>query len=466
MKNNHYETNYTKQYKKKLNKKDRSLHTISVELKRTPNILYNNYQNYNTNQIKIINLTNNNNNQIISGKNKLFKNIKLYGVTKQNTIKKRNIKTKKINIIPTVSLSEINGNLKKTFPTNFNNIPNKSSNINNFNHTMNLYRKNNHSYNNIKANKSLHKSKSNKYFLTPFQYYNVHSRNKNININNALINSNSTSIYTKSCQNSNNKKLVSSKINKYNINFSPVYTNHTISMSSQKNNKASENKHKGGSDGRAVEDKLKIEKLMKEKENKEKEIKYKDKIIKEQENIITLLKQNEKNLKEQNQIINNKYEDLRKKYQNILNENRMLNEKIEDDNKNINFLKEKELKLMRMLYLIKEKGIDINAILNEVKNESNNESINKSQEIETNNFNNSSNTTIYFPDKIKMQNIMETKKAEIVPKMNFNQIPEYSFQSEEDKQNNNNAIPNQDEYNFNEFGFNNYEMNGFHRNSA
>ena len=144
----------------------------------------------------------------------------------------------------------------------------------------------------------------------------------------------------------------------------------------------------------------------------------------------------------------------------------MLNEKIEDDNKNINFLKEKELKLMRMLYLIKEKGIDINAILNEVKNESNNESINKSQEIETNNFNNSSNTTIYFPDKIKMQNIMETKKAEIVPKMNFNQIPEYSFQSEEDKQNNNNVIPNQDEYNFNEFGFNNYEMNGFHRNSA
>jgi hypothetical protein len=230
MKNNHYETNYSKQYKKKLTKKDRALHTISVELKKTPNILYNNYQNYNTNQIKIINLSNNNNNQIISGTNKIFKNIKLYGVTKNNTIKKRNIKTKKISIVPAVSFTETNGNIKKTF-YNFSNIPNNT----NFNNTMNLYRKSNHSNTNIKVNKSLHKSKSNKYFLTPFQYYNVNTHSRNKNINSALMKYNSGTSNAKSFNNSNTKKIISSKINKYTINFSPV--NNTTTLSSKKNNK-------------------------------------------------------------------------------------------------------------------------------------------------------------------------------------------------------------------------------------
>ena len=38
--------------------------------------------------------------------------------------------------------------------------------------------------------------------------------------------------------------------------------------------------------------------------------------------------------------------------------------------------------------------------------------------------------TIYFPDKITMPNIMETKKAEIIPKIDFNQIPEYTFEDD------------------------------------
>ena len=122
---------------------------------------------------------------------------------------------------------------------------------------------------------------------------------------------------------------------------------------------------------------------------------------------------------------------------------------------------------MRMLYLLKEKGIDINTILNEVKNESNNESINKSEILDENNLKNSSNLTVYFPDKINMKNIMETKEAKNVPKIDFNQIPEYSFQSDEEKQNNfDEEMPNQDEFNINEIGFQNYGMNDFRRNSA
>ena len=119
---------------------------------------------------------------------------------------------------------------------------------------------------------------------------------------------------------------------------------------------------------------------------------------------------------------------------------------------------------MKILYLIKEKGIDIEAILSEVKNESNIESINKRELSEENN---SSNSTVYFQDKINMKNIMETKEAKNIPKIDFNQIPEYSFQSEEEKPNiNEEEIPEQDELNFNEIGFNRSGLNGFHRNSA
>ena len=66
MNNNHYETNYAKQYQKKLSKKESSLHTI-----------------------KVININNNNSiniNQITPAKNNLFKNIKLYEVTKKKII--------------------------------------------------------------------------------------------------------------------------------------------------------------------------------------------------------------------------------------------------------------------------------------------------------------------------------------------------------------------------------------------
>ena len=471
MSSNHLETNYSKQYKKKLNKKDQSLHTISVELKKAPNILYNNYQNYNNNQIKIINLSNNNNIQFNPKKNnQIFKNIKLYGVSKKtNFIKKRNIKTKKLNAIPYVSFTEINPNLKKTFSNNFNAHTTQKNNGNfvNFNNTINLYHKNYHSNNNkniIKINKTLPKSKSNKIFLTPFQHYHFHGRNKITD--NALIKSNTN--YSKSYNNSYNKKVVSSKINKYHLNFSPSNTNHTPSISVKKTIKFNENRQKTRNKTVIEEDKMKIQKLIKEKENREKEIKCKDQIIKEQEKIINLLKQNELQIKKQNQIINNKYEELKGKYQNIINENQTLKDKINEDEQNINFLKEKELKLMRILYLLKEKGIDINTILNDVKEENNTEQIYKMESYEENNIHNSSNLTVYFPDKVNMKNIMDTKEAQKVPNIDLNFVPEYSFHSDDEKQNNNDDEAfQQDDLNIKEIGFNKYELNNpFQRNSA
>ena len=65
-----------------------------------------------------------------------------------------------------------------------------------------------------------------------------------------------------------------------------------------------------------------------------------------------------------------------------------------------------------------------------------------------------------------MKNIMQTKGAENVPKLDINQVPEYSFQSDEEKQINNDEIQNQDELNYNEIGYNNYGLNEFSRHSA
>ena len=436
MSNNHYETNYTKQYKKRLNKKESSYHTISNEFKNKSNIINSNNNNDNVSpiQIKVINLSNNGNVQTTPGQNKIFKNIKLYRVSKQqNPIKKSNIANKKINNNSSTYFTENNNN----------NIQNNNNNLNN----------------NSKNNKSLPKSKSNKVFLTPFQNYKIHSRNRNIN--NTLMNSISNSGHGKSCNNLYNKKIINQKSNKYQSSF----MNNTISMSSQKQLKLNENRNKRGDSGSSAEDKIKIQRLNEEKENLEKRIKYKDDIIKEQENLILLLKRNEVQLKEQIEILNNKCEDLKEKYENSTNENKILKEKLLDFDKNINFLKEKEVKLMRMLYLIKEKGIDINNVLNEVKKDSNTDYKNNS---EISKDSNSSSMTIYFPDKINMKRTMETKGADKIPKIDFNQIPEYSFQSDENDKDDNydDELQNQYEFDFHQIGFNKFGPFGFHQNSV
>ena len=437
MSNNHYETNYTKQYKKRLNKKESLLNTISHEFKTKPNIINsnNNKNNDNTSpiQIKVINLSNNGNVQKSPAQNKIFKNIKLYKVSKQqNPIKNRNIINKKLNNMSSTYFTEYNNN----------NIPNNNNNLNN----------------NSKNNKSLPKSKSNKEFLTPFQNYNIHSRNRNIN--NTLMNSISNSGHGKSCNNLYNKKI----INK-NSKYQTIFMNNTISMSSQKPLKLNENRNKRGDSVRSAEDKIKIQRLNEEKENLEKRIKYKDDIIKEQESLITILKKNEVQLKEQIEKINNKNEDLKEKYQKLINENKILKEKLYDFDRNINLLKEKEVKLMRVLYLIKEKGIDINTVLNEVKKDSNIDYINNS---EISKDSNSSSMTIYFPDKINMKSTMETKGADKIPKIDFNQVPEYSFQSDENDKDENydDELQNQYEFDFHQIGFNKYGSFGFHQNSV
>ena len=61
---------------------------------------------------------------------------------------------------------------------------------------------------------------------------------------------------------------------------------------------------------------------------------------------------------------------------NILKNNFIiLKNKNQENEKNIKTMNKKELKLMQVLFLIKERGIDINSFLNEVNNISFNENV-------------------------------------------------------------------------------------------
>ena len=101
---------------------------------------------------------------------------------------------------------------------------------------------------------------------------------------------------------------------------------------------------------------------------------------------------------------------------------------------------------MQVLFLIKEKGIDINSFLTEVNQISLN---GYEKELEINNINDDednlnrndlSGITIYFPDKVKMKNIMETNFGKNVPKLNFGNVPEYSSENNTEKNEQDNIV--------------------------
>ena len=132
---------------------------------------------------------------------------------------------------------------------------------------------------------------------------------------------------------------------------------------------------------------------------------------------------------------------MEKEYKILKNNFLLLNSKNNENEKNINLMKNKEIKLMQVLYLMKEKGININSFLTQVnhitfvqKNEKenfkensyNNRLIIKSiRDDESQNETEMSGITVYFPDKIRMNNIMETNWGKNIPKLNFELVPKY-----------------------------------------
>ena len=200
-------------------------------------------------------------------------------------------------------------------------------------------------------------------------------------------------------------------------------------------------------------DRINYNKIKKENENYKKEIlNLNDKIKIQNEKIKTL----DNNLEISYQNINNiksRLFKLKDQNSNLQNENKNLKKSNIQFQKEIKIMQEKELKLMKVLYLIKERGINIEDILNEV--------IDMNEDNLISNRSNYSNFTVYFQDKIKMNDIMESKEAKKIPLMDFSKVPTYRPDSDseeeenEDYDNNNHIFNIQEGMKFNKINFTN-----------
>ena len=93
----------------------------------------------------------------------------------------------------------------------------------------------------------------------------------------------------------------------------------------------------------------------------------------------------------------------------------------------------KEMKLMKIIYMIKKQGIEIDNIISEVMNEDDS-IINKT--LSDNTRNNISLTSINFPDKVF---INEKNKKDTVPLLDFDKVPSYEPSEDEEEDVNNNT---------------------------
>ena len=392
-----------------ISKKHFPINNASTDFTKTIKILKNNNVHNNT--------YSNNAKNNLSNK-KLFQHIKIYNIIKPNNakmLKKRN------NSYSSMHNNYTEGNLINK-NTNNNYISLFNSNIIKYNpKNYNIY-----NTNYIHPNKILIKSKSNT------------NSNKYPNKTNLIINPGGKNIMNSNTSNNKNLFYTLGLINNLSMKNVKHYSK-KISNSYKKNNnnklsinKLSENAPKRNSD---IEEK--IIKYKKQIENYKKELIIKDNTIKSQINKI-----NELNIIIQN--TKKKYKIIEKEYNLLKNSYILLKNKNEENEQNIKTMNKKEIKLMQVLFLIKEKGVDINYFLNEVNqislNNYNNSSNNNELVIKSlrddnsiNNENNISGMTVYFPDKIKMNNIMETNWGKNIPKLNFDYVPEYSSENNSDK---------------------------------
>ena len=377
--------------------------------------------NISTDFAKTIKLLNTNNNYICSNNKfnltnkKLFQNVKLYNVIKP----KNNKYNKKRNN----SYSSFYNNL-----TEGNLIYNNSNNfISFFNSNIIKYNPKNFNTNsnNIKPNKIIIKSKSNSGagFIKKYPYKNL--------------------IITTGEKNAlNNKKLFSTFGIMNNISLKNIKNySKKISHSYKKNNnyKLHINKISESIPKRNGDIQEKISRYKKQIEHYKEEITTKENTIKRQTYKINELNTIIQNMKK-------KFTKIEQEYNILKNNYLLLKRKNEENEKSIKAMTNKELKLMQVLFLIKEKGIDINSILNEVNQISftgyENGLVINSLRDDNNSLseNNMSGITVYFPDKVKMNNIMETNWAKNIPKLNFGDVPEYSSENNTDKNDQNNIV--------------------------
>lgn len=338
--------------------------------------------------------------------NKLFKNIKLYTIIKPNlNTKQRNTDMTKL---PECSLTEGNmvykQNASTLYPPNNNNHimknNDKQKTKNSQSNYFSLINKSN-------GFKLLKKSRSN--FSGPKNKIPclLHVKNKT---------SNNMESFQKI-----NEFLRSTSYNNVKNNSINKGKNLDLYLNNKKSNyKNEENKNKSIDNIPNLKNHINSKVI----EYFKKEIETKDEIIENQEKRIReLIKSNEKNEILIKKLKNN-YDSLKEDYKILFEENfdlKLIKDQAINDKKVIKELKEKEEKLMRIFFNMKNKGIEVNSFIEENKGGKTNLFNN-----EINYFNDLSNRTLYFPDKVNMKSIMETKQAKTIPKINLNLIPDYS----------------------------------------
>jgi hypothetical protein len=163
----------------------------------------------------------------------------------------------------------------------------------------------------------------------------------------------------------------------------------------------------------------------------------KNELINKELQIKNLIIENEKFTKEKEGIenlfgiIKKKYQSAKQNLNNITEENKSFKNIVKDCKAEIEFLREKELKMMKVMYLLQKKGIPIDDIINE------NFTVNDSVNSQVSDSQNQSMMTVYFPDKINIKNnkYPSNKYKVDVPLLDFSSIPAYESNSSCEKDN-------------------------------
>jgi chromosome segregation ATPase len=152
----------------------------------------------------------------------------------------------------------------------------------------------------------------------------------------------------------------------------------------------------------------------------------KDKKIKNITDELEKLNRDNQNFDNQIKTMKKQIKTLKSTMNSLSEENKTFKNSIKDYVSELEFLREKEMKMMEVMYILKNRGVQFDDIIKEAAN------IRKYKENLTEE-SVTSNATVYFPDKISMSTGNLNKANVYIPPLNFSNIPNYESEDENKK---------------------------------
>lgn len=171
---------------------------------------------------------------------------------------------------------------------------------------------------------------------------------------------------------------------------------------------------------------VEIEKIKQENSKLKLELKKQDELAKEYFQKASEYQKSLKLEETKSKKLKEKYTTLKENYASLSEENKTLKNLVKDFTSEIQFLREKEMKLMEIMYVLQKKGFSIDEIIKDVSNSNLTNRSDNPQDI--------SSTTVYFPDKIQMPN--NVKRSKKVPSLDFGNLPSYVSEDSNDHKGN------------------------------